>query len=173
MQMPLPACLAALQSPIFTQIWLQNTLSVWLPNLMLAAAGIILLLGGILRNIPAESEDAAILDGCGFWRTLIHLVVPQLGPALLCALAVLILAGWEDVMAPKFVELPPQVTALTASRPGNPTLQFLSPSVFIGHTPVDAGAAAAVFMLAASVAVAFIYLLMRYLRLGRFTQPPQ
>ncbi|MGH3097786.1 MAG: carbohydrate ABC transporter permease [Streptosporangiales bacterium] len=51
-------------------------------------------------GLPSELEDAAFVDGCGYWRVYVHVVLPLSRP-LLGALAVFFfLANWNSFLWP-------------------------------------------------------------------------
>jgi multiple sugar transport system permease protein len=63
-------------------------------------------------NIPTELEDAAFVDGCGYWRVYWHLIVPVSRP-LLGALAVFFfLANWNSFLWPLTITNSPQLTVI-------------------------------------------------------------
>jgi len=172
MQMQSSACLTLFQASIFPAFQLQSALGVWLPNLLLVALLVFALLNGILRRIPSHAEDAALLDGCGFWRTLSHLVVPRLGPLLLVVAFTLLLTGWEDVMAPRVVIYRSHPTVLASPGKSDDLAVMLAfRSALIGGNIHDSGARVAALMILFTPVLAFFYLALRYLFQGRFTVP--
>jgi ABC-type glycerol-3-phosphate transport system permease component len=167
MQMPFPSCLAAATATGLPPSLFLSILTVWLPNLLLIAAVTALPLHFILRGISSRQEDAAIMDGCGFWRTLSHILLPRLGPVLVIATVAFLILGWEDVSSARVVVL---------SGPGGviqpdstSTFRLLSSAVVIHGHVMDSGAVAAFLTLLASPLIAFLYLLQRYVLRGRFT----
>jgi ABC-type glycerol-3-phosphate transport system permease component len=163
MQMPFPACLAAGSALTLSM----DAMDTWLPNLILIAIFIALPLRYILRRIPSGMEDAAIMDGCGFWRTLGHLLVPRLAPVLVIAAIVLLITGWEDVMSAKMAVLPPPGAAAQSSS----AMMIIRSTVLIHGHLLDSGVVAALLMLLASPVIAFLYLAQQYVSRGRFTVP--
>lgn len=43
----------------------------------------IYLLTGFMKGIPKDYEDAAKIDGCGYFRTLLEIIVPMIKPAII------------------------------------------------------------------------------------------
>jgi raffinose/stachyose/melibiose transport system permease protein len=82
---------------------LGNPLGVILPQAAFGIPITLLILRGFFRNIPAEIEESATLDGCGpfafFWRILVPMARPSLA-----VVAVLALVGsWNDFLLPLVV----------------------------------------------------------------------
>ena len=42
----------------------------------------VLIFSQFFKNIPKELEEAALIDGCGFYRTYFRIMVPNAGPAI-------------------------------------------------------------------------------------------
>lgn len=82
---------------------LDNPLGVILPQVAFGLPVTIIILRGFFRNIPAEIEEAAILDGCTpfgfFWRILL----PMARPALATVSVLAIVASWNNFMLPLVV----------------------------------------------------------------------
>jgi raffinose/stachyose/melibiose transport system permease protein len=79
---------------------LDNPLGIALPQAAFALPLTIIILRPFFRSIPAELEDAALIDGCGtfgfFWRILLPLSRP-----VLATVAVLtIVASWNQFLLP-------------------------------------------------------------------------
>lgn len=54
-------------------------------------------------SIPLELEDAAIVDGCGWWRTYLLVFLPLSRPMILTALLLSFTWSWGDFLAPKLL----------------------------------------------------------------------
>jgi raffinose/stachyose/melibiose transport system permease protein len=82
---------------------LDNPLGVILPQVAFGLPVTIIILRGFFRTIPAEVEEAAILDGCTplgfFWRILL----PMARPALATVSVLAIVASWNNFMLPLVV----------------------------------------------------------------------
>lgn len=62
---------------------------------------------GYLAQLPAELEEAAVLDGASTWQTLRWVVLPLAAPALAATAVVLFVLSWNQYLVP---------LVLTASR---------------------------------------------------------
>jgi raffinose/stachyose/melibiose transport system permease protein len=82
---------------------LDNPLGVILPQAAFGLPVTIIILRSFFRTIPAEVEEAAILDGCTpfgfFWRVLL----PMARPALATVSVLAIVASWNNFMLPLVV----------------------------------------------------------------------
>jgi raffinose/stachyose/melibiose transport system permease protein len=82
---------------------LDNPLGVILPQVAFGLPVTITILRGFFRTIPADVEEAAILDGCTplgfFWRILL----PMARPALATVSVLAIVASWNSFMLPLIV----------------------------------------------------------------------
>jgi raffinose/stachyose/melibiose transport system permease protein len=82
---------------------LDNPLGVILPQAAFGLPVTIIILRSFFRTIPAEVEEAAILDGCGrlgfFWRVLL----PMARPALATVSVLAIVASWNNFFLPLVV----------------------------------------------------------------------
>jgi raffinose/stachyose/melibiose transport system permease protein len=82
---------------------LDNPLGVILPQVAFGLPVTITILRGFFRTIPADVEEAAILDGCTpfgfFWRILL----PMARPALATVSVLAIVASWNSFMLPLII----------------------------------------------------------------------
>lgn len=60
----------------------------------------IFLLTGFVRTVPKELEEAAVIDGCGLWKTFFKIVFPLLKPALTTVAVLNLFSIWNDFLAP-------------------------------------------------------------------------
>jgi raffinose/stachyose/melibiose transport system permease protein len=82
---------------------LDNPLGVILPQVAFGLPVTIIILRSFFRTIPAEVEEAAILDGCTpvgfFWRILL----PMARPALATVSVLAVVASWNNFLLPLVV----------------------------------------------------------------------
>jgi raffinose/stachyose/melibiose transport system permease protein len=60
----------------------------------------VFLLAGFDRTVPHELEEAALLDGCGIYKTFFKIVFPLLKPALSTVAVLNLFAVWNDFLMP-------------------------------------------------------------------------
>ncbi len=53
---------------------------------------------GFLERIPRELDQAAMIDGCGSFQTLIRVILPLLRPAILAVAMYVFLLTWNDFL---------------------------------------------------------------------------
>lgn len=56
----------------------------------------ILLLTGFFRSIPRDYEEAARIDGCGYFRTLFSIVVPLVKPGIITVVIFAFFSFWNE-----------------------------------------------------------------------------
>ncbi|MES9607325.1 ABC transporter permease subunit [Actinomadura sp. NPDC000929] len=87
---------------------LDNPLGVILPQAAFALPITIIILRSFFRTIPAELEEAAIMDGCTrfgfFWRILLPMARPALGTVSVLA----IVTSWNNFFLPLLVLADPK-----------------------------------------------------------------
>jgi ABC-type glycerol-3-phosphate transport system permease component len=85
---------------IWKNLGAYDTLSpLWLGSAF-GSAFFIFLMRQTLLGIPRDLEDAARIDGCGFFRIYWHIMLPLVGPSL-AAIAIFTFMGcWNDFMGP-------------------------------------------------------------------------
>lgn len=57
---------------------------------------VIWVVAGFMQNLPAEVEEAAMLDGCSRWRRLWRIIVPMSMPAIVVGAVFAAIASWND-----------------------------------------------------------------------------
>ncbi len=79
--------------------WYNTLLPLWVPAVF-GSAFFIFLLRQFMRNIPRELEEAALMDGCGWFGIYWRIIMPLMKPAL-AAIAIFTFMGvWNDFMTP-------------------------------------------------------------------------
>jgi len=86
---------------LMKQLGIINTL--WSVILLYTAIGLplsILILTGFFRTLPKELEEAAKLDGCSDLKTLWHVVLPLMKPAMGTVMIINFITAWNDFFFP-------------------------------------------------------------------------
>jgi len=114
-------------------------------GLILAQAGsgkviFLLLFSGFFRQLPNELEEAAAIDGCGFFRTFITIMLPLAKPIATTVVIMETIWTWNSFMVPLVLTL------------GNPSSRTLAVGLFafrgentVDWTGIAAGASISVF----------------------------
>lgn len=53
-----------------------------------------------MRTFPRELDDAAKIDGCGYFRTFWHIILPLCSPVLAVVVVFMFLGSWGDLLGP-------------------------------------------------------------------------
>jgi multiple sugar transport system permease protein len=72
----------------------------------------IYLLRQFFLTLPAELEEAAIIDGAGRWRILFSILLPLMGPPLTTVAVLTFLLTWNDFLWPLVVTSTPDVMTI-------------------------------------------------------------
>jgi ABC-type glycerol-3-phosphate transport system permease component len=97
-----PAVLLIPRFLVIRELGLVDTIwGVMLPGF--AGAFGIFLLRQFFLNIPPELEDAARIDGCGTFRTLVHIILPLSRPVLITLGLFIFMAAWNQFEWPLIV----------------------------------------------------------------------
>jgi multiple sugar transport system permease protein len=84
---------------MFARIGLVDTLGAAIVPWLASAFGIFLMRQFFL-SLPAELEEAAMLDGCGRWGVFFRVVLPLAKPALATLAIFTLLSSWNDLVWP-------------------------------------------------------------------------
>ncbi len=88
------------QFMIYKTLGWYNTLTPLWVTAIFANAFFVFLMRQFMKSIPRDLEEAARIDGCGFWRLYYHIVLPLMRPALATIAIFTFLASWNDFMHP-------------------------------------------------------------------------
>jgi multiple sugar transport system permease protein len=84
---------------MFARLGIVDTLAAAFVPWLASAFGIFLMRQFFL-SLPAELEEAALIDGCGTWRTFRSIVLPLARPALATLAIFTLLSSWNDLLWP-------------------------------------------------------------------------
>lgn len=73
----------------------------------------IMLFSGFYSGLPKEMEEAAIMDGCGFFKTYVHIMLPLAKPITVTVIIMQFIWTWNSFLMP---------LVLTLSKPSIRTL---------------------------------------------------
>jgi len=79
--------------------WYNTLTPLWI-GAVFANAFYVFLMRQFMKAIPRELEDAARMDGCGFWGLYWQIIIPLVKPALATISIFTFLASWNDFMTP-------------------------------------------------------------------------
>ena len=79
--------------------WYNTLYPLWVGSFF-ASAFNVFLLRQFFKGIPRDLEDAAKIDGCGFWRIYWFVMLPLIKPTLAAIAIFTFLGVWNDFMGP-------------------------------------------------------------------------
>jgi ABC-type glycerol-3-phosphate transport system permease component len=79
--------------------WYNTLYPLWFGSFF-AGAFNVFLLRQFLKGIPRDLEDAAKIDGCGFWRIYWHIMLPLIKPTLAAIGIFTFMGAWNEFMGP-------------------------------------------------------------------------
>ncbi len=109
----------AIISPLYLQFsdWglINNKLALILPNVTFTLPICIWTLNAFFRDLPAELEEAARVDGCTRLQVFTQIVAPLAAPGVFTAAILLFIAAWNEFLfARTFMSVQDQYTAPVA-----------------------------------------------------------
>lgn len=100
MMLPLQVLLVS-QFLIFKELgWYGSYLPLIIPSWLGGGPFNIFLLRQFFLTLPREYDQAALIDGAGFWRIFWHILLPQSVPALLAVGILDFVSKWNDFVGP-------------------------------------------------------------------------
>jgi multiple sugar transport system permease protein len=127
---------------LFSRLGLVNTYWPWVAWGLAASPYLVFMFRQFFAAIPAELEEAAILDGCGYGRIFLRIFLPLSRPVLLTSFLLSFTWTWGDFVAPSLLldvdhtTLSVAITNWYQDPHGNPiaTVQAAAAALYI--TPV-------------------------------------
>ena len=96
------------------QLRIENTLpSIFLP--WITDAFIIFLLRQHFKELPQDLHDAAIIDGCSYFRMYWNVMLPNITPALVSAAFIKFIFSWDSFIWPSIVITDESKTVITVA----------------------------------------------------------
>lgn len=99
---------------LFARVGLVNTYWPWVLWGLAASPYLVFLFRQFFAAIPAELEDAAIIDGCGYGRIFLRIFLPLSRPVLITSFLLSFTWIWGDYIAPALF-LDPDHTTLSVA----------------------------------------------------------
>ncbi|MBC7960394.1 MAG: carbohydrate ABC transporter permease [Vallitaleaceae bacterium] len=103
MMIPAVANLTSIYSIVFS-LGLKNTrIGLILVEASLQIPMGILLFTGFIKTIPKELDEAAAIDGCGYFRSFYQIIFPLLKPITFSYAAISSISVWNDFLMPMLI----------------------------------------------------------------------
>jgi len=146
--MMLPQVLTVIPTYVlFARVGLVNTYWPWVLWGLGTSPYLVFLFRQFFSAIPADLEDAAILDGCGYGRIFFRIFLPLSRPALLTSFLISFVWIWGDYLSPALL-LDPNHSTLSVA-----LTWYLDPH----GNPIDTVQAAAAALYVVPVLVLFMF----------------
>jgi multiple sugar transport system permease protein len=71
------------------------------------------LMRGFVRHIPEEIDEAAWIDGAGYWRTMLVIVVPLLAPGMVATALICMILSYNEFLFASAMTFSPASRTLT------------------------------------------------------------
>lgn len=120
---------------LFSQLNLVDTYWPWVFWGLMSSPFLVFLFRQFFSSIPAELEEAAILDGCGYGRIFVRIFLPLAIPAVVTAFLISFTSVWGDYLTPLLLLSPDNTTLSVAMTAG-----YVDPHGFSLTTVQAAGA---------------------------------
>jgi len=134
--------------------------NLWALSLVYAAISVpfsAFLLSGYMRTISPSFEEAAKIDGCGNWKTLLKVVVPMAKPGIITVAMLNGMGFWNEYI----------LALVTLRSPGNRTLPIGVANLFeVQRRATDFGALYAALMIVLVPTLIMYFIGQRYLTKG-------
>lgn len=86
--------------PLFLQMnalgWLNKLGPLGLLYAVLQVPFSVFLLSGFMRSIPREYEEAAMIDGCGYFRIMHGIIIPMAKPGIITVMMLAAMGFWNE-----------------------------------------------------------------------------
>ena len=126
-----------------------------LPYVTFSLPIVIWILASFFRELPAELEEAARVDGCTTWQTLTKIMLPLAAPGIFTAAILTFIYAWNEFF----------FALLILTQPGKQTLP-LGIALFQGEFTIPWGELAAASVLATLPLVLMVLLFQRWIISG-------
>jgi raffinose/stachyose/melibiose transport system permease protein len=94
----LPLYITLRQANLIDNLW-----GIILPQIAFGLPGNILILRGFFAAVPVELEEAATIDGCGYFGFFWRVLLPLVRPALAAVVVLTMVASWNSYFLPLLV----------------------------------------------------------------------
>jgi multiple sugar transport system permease protein len=89
------------QYVLFSELnWIDTFLPLIVPKFLATDAFFIFLMVQFIRTLPRELDDAAKIDGCGWWGIYWRVILPLTMPALATTAIFTFIWTWNDFLSP-------------------------------------------------------------------------
>lgn len=151
--MMLPAQVTLIpQFVLFYQLgWINTMLPLWVPHWFGGGAFAIFLLRQFFLTLPRDLDEAALIDGAGYFRIFWSILLPLCKPVLATLAIITVIASWSDFLGPLiYLNTPAKFTISVG-------LQFFNAVPEVGGEPMQHLLMAACVMSMAPIILIFFF----------------
>lgn len=135
--------------------WINTLLPLWVPAWFGGGAFAIFLIRQFIMALPRELDEAAIIDGAGYFRIFWQILAPLCKPVLATIFVISFIANWNDFVNPLiYLQIPEKFTLAVG-------LNYFKQFPEMGGEPTDHLLMAASVMIIAPV-IALFFATQRY-----------
>lgn len=111
--------------------WINTLLPLWVPFFFGGNAFAIFLMRQFLMSLPRDLDEAALIDGAGYFRIFWNILVPLCKPVLATLAIITIIAQWGDFLGPLIYLNSPEKFTVSVG------LQFFNATPEVGGEPMQ------------------------------------
>jgi multiple sugar transport system permease protein len=111
--------------------WINTLLPLWVPAWFGGGAFAIFLMRQFMLTLPRDLDEAALIDGAGFFRIFWSILLPLCKPALATLAIIEIIANWSDFLRPLIYLNSPEKFTVSVG------LRFFNTAPDVGGEPMQ------------------------------------
>ncbi len=111
--------------------WINTLLPLWVPAWFGGSGFAIFLMRQFMMTLPRELDEAALIDGAGFFRIFWSILLPLCKPALATLAIIEIIGNWSDFLRPLIYLNSPEKFTVSVG------LRFFNTSPDVGGEPMQ------------------------------------
>ncbi len=111
--------------------WVNTHLPLWVPHWFGGGAFAIFLMRQFFLTLPLDLDEAALIDGAGYFRIFWSILVPLCKPVLATLAIITIIASWSDFLGPLIYLNTPEKFTVSVG------LQFFNAVPEVGGEPMQ------------------------------------
>ncbi len=111
--------------------WINTHLPLWVPHWLGGGAFAIFLMRQFFLTLPRDLDEAALIDGAGYFRIFWSILMPLCKPVLATLAIITIIASWSDFLGPLIYLNTPEKFTVSVG------LQFFNAVPEVGGEPMQ------------------------------------
>ena len=111
--------------------WINTILPLWVPHWFGGGAFAIFLMRQFFMSLPRDLDEAALIDGAGYFRIFISILLPLCKPILATLAIISLIASWSDFLGPLIYLNSPEKFTISVG------IQFFNAVPDVGGEPMQ------------------------------------